>query len=266
MLSQSLWEDLQAIRQESPLIHNVTNYVVMQHSANCLLAVGASPVMTEAIQEVCEMTHLAGALVLNMGTLDSSWEARAQSALAASNDRDVPLVFDPVGAGATAYRTSSAKQLIETGAMTVIRGNAAEIASIGGQRGQLKGVDSLMESSRALPYCHQVAVPNECVVVASGAVDIVVDNTHQVCIRNGSPMMAQVTGMGCAASALIGAFLAVNDDPFLAAVHGMSLMGIAGEIAASKAEGPGTFGPAFIDTLHGLKGDTIQSLLRVEAL
>lgn len=258
-----VWADMVAIRAVAPLVHNVTNWVVMDLTANALLALGASPVMAHAVEEVEEMVALAGAVVLNMGTLDESWIASMAATLDAARKHGKPVVFDPVGAGATRLRTQTARRLVEAGGVSVIRGNASEIAALAGTAGRTKGVDSLDESLEVadaaaglLPLCD--------VVVISGEKDVVVARDRRCVLGNGCAMMTRVTGMGCTATVLVGAFLAVQPDPFLASAHAMAVMGIAGELARDISAGPGSLRMHFLDALYDLDKEKITSRLRVE--
>ncbi len=261
--STGLWNDLAAIRERGPLVHNVTNLVVMDFTANALLALGASPVMAHALQEVMDMTALAGAVVLNMGTLDDNWIASMLETLGAAREQGKPVVFDPVGAGATPFRTETARRLLEAGGISVVRGNASEIAALTGAAGRTKGVDSLDESlqvaevaANLTSYCDVVAI--------SGRKDVVVSRDQRCVLGNGCAIMTRVTGMGCTATALTGAFLAVQVDPFLAAAHALAVMGIAGEVANRQSDGPGSLRTHFLDALYNLDERTLASSLRVE--
>jgi hydroxyethylthiazole kinase len=261
--SAGIWQDIVAIRERGPLVHNVTNFVVMDFTANALLALGASPVMAHAPQEVADMAGLAGAIVVNMGTLDEHWIESMLAALAAARQHDKPVVFDPVGAGATAYRTETAQRLLEAGGISLVRGNASEIAALAGAAGRTKGVDSLDESlhvadaaANLLDFCN--------VVVISGAQDVIVSRDRRCVVNNGCAMMTRLTGMGCTATALTGAFLAVQSDPLLAGAHAMAVMGIAGEMAGLQSGGPGSLRVHFLDALHNLDESILASSLRVD--
>lgn len=243
---------LEKVRTASPLVHNITNYVVMNFSANVLLAAGASPVMAHAVEEVAEMVEIAGALVLNIGTLERSWNESMRVAAKAARLRERPIVLDPVGAGATPFRTHTALNLLEESPPTILRGNASEILALGNKVGQARGVDSLTESSAAEETARELARTFHTVVVVSGPVDYIVSADRTVRLHNGHPLMARVTGTGCACSALCGAFAAVEPDPFVAAVAAMATVSLAGELAAEKATGPGSFGVAFLDQLASL--------------
>lgn len=258
-----VWADVAAIRDTTPLVHNVTNYVVMDLTANALLALGASPVMAHAVDEVEEMAALAGAVVLNMGTLDDAWIASMTTALEAARKHGKPVVFDPVGAGATRLRTETAQHLLDPGGLSVIRGNASEIAGLAGATGRTKGVDSLDESVKMTGAAKSLAQFCDTVAI-SGERDVVVGRDRQCVLSNGCEMMTRVTGMGCTATAVTGAFLAVQSDPFLAAAHAMAVMGIAGELARDVSAGPGSLRMHFLDALYNLDEKTIAARLRVE--
>lgn len=252
LTAQNLCEDLQSVRTRAPLIHSITNFVVMNNTANALLAIGASPVMAHAIEEVEEMASLASALVVNIGTLDRQWVESMKAAMRTAQGRGIPIVLDPVGAGATAFRTQTCLQLIEQVPPTVIRGNASEIMALAGQSIKTKGVDSLATEKEAQSAAFALAEKYSCVVCVSGAIDLITDGVTKTLVRRGHAMMPRVTGLGCTATALIAAFCAVNKAPLAAAVHGMTVMGICGEIAAEKANGPGSLQVYFIDALYSL--------------
>lgn len=255
--------DLIAVRAANPLIHNITNFVVMQQTANALLALGASPVMAHAQEELHEMLQYAKALVLNIGTLDATWIKNMQYALTIANTRKIPVVLDPVGAGATTLRTQTALAFLTQGHIAVVRGNAAEILALAGEVITSKGVDSQYHSNEALQAGLLLAQKYKCVVVISGEQDLIISAEKNLGINNGDAMMSKVTGMGCTATALIGAFCAVNADVFQAAVSAMAVMGISGEIARENADGPGSLQQQFLDTLYLLQPEHITKRLKL---
>jgi hydroxyethylthiazole kinase len=263
---RDIWRDLEKIRAESPLIHNITNYVVMNSTANALLSIGASPVMAHAADEVEEMAGLASALVINIGTLSGPWIEAMFKAAGAARRKGIPIVLDPVGAGATGLRTKTALRLMDESGPAIIRGNGSEILALGQAKGETKGVDSRHGAEEALDAARAISKKYGCVVSVSGVVDIIVDGERTIRTANGHPLMPRVTGLGCAATALTGAFAAVNRSPFRAAAHAMAVMGIAGEIAAEKAAGPGSFQVHFLDALYVLGEDDIGSRLKVESV
>jgi len=257
--------DLRAVRERAPLVHNVTNFVVMQQTANALLALGASPIMAHAEAELDELLAHAGALVLNIGTLDAQWISAMERALAVAQGRALPVVLDPVGAGASRLRTETALRLLGRGGVTILRANASEILALAGAAGTTKGVDSTHSSDAAGDAAHDLAVRYGCAVVVSGVIDHCLDRTREVRVHNGVAMMARITGMGCTASALCGAFSAVTPDPLRAAVDAMAVMGVAGELALAAAQGPGTMAAGFFDALHQLELGELDRRLRVDA-
>jgi hydroxyethylthiazole kinase len=262
----ALVRDLDRIRAEAPLVHNITNFVVMEPTANALLALGASPVMAHAIEEMDEIVAIASAVVLNIGTLSPVWIEAMEMAGRAAARSEVPVVLDPVGAGASTYRTQTAAALLRKARPAVVRGNASEILTLAGEAGGARGVDSTAGADEAVEAAAALARggPDRPGTVASvsGAQDLITDGDRSVRILNDTPLMARVTGMGCTASALTGAFVAVNADPFEAAGHAMATMAVAGEIAMDRASGPGTFLAHFHDALHKLDASVLESRLR----
>jgi hydroxyethylthiazole kinase len=254
-------QSLGRIRERTPLIHNITNFVVMNDTANVLLALGASPVMAHAIEEVREMVAYAGALVLNIGTLEESWIEAMLVAGEEANVRGVPVVLDPVGVGATKLRTSATERIRSDVHVAVVRGNASELATIAGLEAKIRGVDAV-SSGDPVSAARLAAARFEGVAVVSGAVDYVADATRLAEIHNGHPLMGRITGSGCMATAITGAFLAVESDPFLAGVEAMIAFGIAGELAAERSAGPGTFRAHLIDAVAALDEATILARAR----
>ncbi len=261
--AETVWRDVNAIRCRAPLVHNITNFVVMNTTANALLSLGASPVMAHAAEEVEEMVGLASALVINIGTLSQTWIGSMAKAIPAAAARKIPIVFDPVGAGATRFRTDSCLSLMGLARPTVIRGNASEIMALAGAQVQTRGVDSGAEVDAAQEAARQLARHWQCVVVVSGASDLITDGETDVWVDNGHAMMPRVTGLGCTASALVGAFCAVNGQSLTAAAHAMITLGVCGELAAEVSAGPGSLQVAVIDALYGLDRQELGSRLRV---
>jgi hydroxyethylthiazole kinase len=259
---ESVWADLSAIRQQSPLVHNITNYVVMNTTANALLALGASPVMAHAEPEVEEMVGFAGALVINIGTLSDPWIRAMTAAARRAGEKGVPVILDPVGSGATGYRTRTARTLVDSFRPAIVRGNASEIISLCREELRTRGVDSADASDAALDAARVVQSRTGGAVCVTGRTDYIVGGPSPIAVSNGHPLMPRVTGLGCTASALCGAFAAVNPVFHLAAAHAMAVMGIAGEMAARTAMGPGSLQTAFIDSLYLLSEADIQEHLR----
>lgn len=254
-LAEAFWADLQAVRSQAPLVHNITNFVVMNYSANALLAVGASPVMAHAHDEVQDMAAIAGALVLNIGTLEPAWIRSMQLALARARERRVPVVLDPVGAGATPYRNRALGELLQSGAPSVVRGNGSEIMSVAGLAAATRGVDSSASSSEAVDAARALARDLKAVVCVSGADDHVLDaGGRWLSLANGDPWMTRVTGVGCSASALVGAFAAVQPDAWRATAAAMAVLGVVGELAAERTRAAGAgVGRLQLELLDGLQ-------------
>lgn len=251
----ALWADLQAVREHAPLVHSITNLVVMNFNANALLAVGASPVMAHAEEEVCDMVGIAQALVLNIGTLEPAWIRAMALALQAARAKGIPVVLDPVGTGATPYRNAALCGLLETGAPTVVRGNASEIMSVAGLAAVTRGVDSAASTHEAADAAQALARKLGAVVCVSGADDLVVDASgRRATLSNGHPWMTRVTGVGCSASALVGAFAAVQPDAWRATLAAMACLGVVGEMAVERTQAQGGgVGRLQIELLDGLQ-------------
>jgi hydroxyethylthiazole kinase len=248
---------LTRIRERKPLVHHITNAVVMNDTANITLAIGALPVMAHAVEEVEEMVSLAGALVLNIGTL---FPAQVEAMLRAgkkANEKDIPIILDPVGAGATRMRTETALRLLSAVRISVIRGNASEIGALIGVAGETRGVEAISVSGDRESIARNAARELGCAVAITGARDLVTDGTRLARIDNGHPLLATITGSGCMATSLIGAFLAVEVEPIAATVAGLVAMGLAGELAAPKAGGPGTFRSHLLDAVAALDEATM---------
>jgi hydroxyethylthiazole kinase len=262
--AEEIWSAVRAIREKAPVIHNITNYVVMNNTANALLALGASPVMAHAEEEVEEMVGIASALVINIGTLSPAWVRSMFRAAEAARKRKIPIVIDPVGAGATSYRTRTARELIRAVPPEIIRGNASEIMALLETNAKTKGVDSTASSDAAVAIGRELHEKCGSVICISGETDYTVGSAGIIKTRNGHVLMTRVTGLGCTASALCGAFAAVTADPAVAAAEAMAVMGIAGEIAFARSEGPGSLQLHFLDALYRLSAEDIERLLEIE--
>lgn len=254
---------MEEVRSRKPLVHHITNFVVMNPTANITLCAGALPVMAHAKEEVAEMTGSANALVLNLGTL---WPAQVESMLVAgqcANDREIPIVLDPVGAGATRLRTDSARLLLDRLSISIVRGNVAEMAVLIGREAKISGVESRGVVNDAVGVARQFAKGYGCVAVITGAVDVVSDGKRVICATNGDAMMGMVTGTGCMATSVVAAYAAVEKDHVNAAACALAVYGLAGEIAAEKAQGPGTFQMQLYDALAGLTEEAVLSGARI---
>ncbi len=257
-------EDLEKIRDAKPLVHHLTNYVVMNETANTTLAIGALPVMAHAQEEVEEMVSLADALVLNIGTLEPYWIESMILAAKKANELGVPVILDPVGAGATRLRTETAKRILNEVKISVVRGNAGEISILGGFGGKVKGVESEEAGGEVKEVAHNFSSEYGLVTAITGKVDIVTDGNRLYQVENGHEMLSRITGTGCMATTVIASFLGVEKDYLIAAIGGLVTFGIAGEKAAKGNEGkPGSFQVALFDSLANLSSNNIIEMGRV---
>ncbi|MBE0583424.1 MAG: hydroxyethylthiazole kinase [Desulfofustis sp.] len=258
-------ENLRTVRENKPLIHNITNFVVMNYTANVLLAAGASPVMAHAENEVEEMVGFAGALVLNIGTLSDAWLASMITAGKAATRLNTPIVLDPVGSGATRLRTGAAKTILAQTRVRIVRGNASEILSLSDSAAQTKGVDTVHGVDQAAAGAAELARSLDTTLAITGPIDLVTDGRRLVRVANGHPLMPFVTGTGCSASALVGAFAAVDDDPVTAAATALAFFGLAGEKAGATSRGPGSFMIALLDALYLISPDELAAGCRISS-
>ncbi len=257
-------KNLAAVREKKPLIHNITNYVVMNYTANALLSMGASPVMAHSPIEVEEMVAIANALVINIGTLSAEWVSSMITAGKKATQLGKPIILDPVGSGATAYRTLCSKKIIDETRLSVIRGNASEVLSLTSGNAKTKGVDSSHCVSDAAEAARHLAQTTQTVVAITGVQDMITDGRQTLRVSNGHSMMGKITGTGCAATAIIGAFLAVDNMPLTAAATALAFFGLAGEKAAETAAAPGTYMIALLDALYTVSPDQLKRGCRIE--
>ncbi len=254
---------LERVRRERPLVHLITNLVTMNVVADALRALGARPVMASACEEVAEVTAAANALVLNLGTPAPERLRAMRLSGELARARGIPIVFDPVGVGASRYRTTWARQFLMLVRPDVIRGNAGEVAALAGRTGTVSGVDTVVDASRGAgdldpaAEARQVAQRWKTTVASTGVPNWVSDELRAVAVENGHPFLPLVTGTGDMASALIGACLSVEGDSFVAAAGGLLALGLAGEHAGTEAHGPGSFRAALLDALHGLTAQQV---------
>ena len=251
------------VRERHPLVHHITNYVTVNDCANITICAGGSPVMADAREEVEEMAAVAGALVLNIGTLNMALVESMIAAGRMANERKIPVVLDPVGAGATRLRTESALRLLDEISVTILKGNAGEIGVLAGAEAQVRGVDSRGMTGDPVTIARNFARTAGITVVVSGATDIVTDGTHVLLVENGDPMMGRISGTGCMAASVIGAFAAVCCDPVSASAAALAAFGLAGERASAGARGPATFKVALFDELAALSPEDLAQGARI---
>ncbi|MFZ5631344.1 MAG: hydroxyethylthiazole kinase [Bacillota bacterium] len=271
-----LTEKVAALRERRPLIHHLTNYVVMNDCANMVLAAGGSPVMAHAPEEVAELAAVSGALVLNIGTLTTDWIEAMITAGRAANEAGAPVVLDPVGAGATRLRTDSCLRILQEVKVSVVRANASEAAVLAGQDARVKGVDAV--SGDGFAAARALARRFNLVAAVTGVLDYVSDGRRTYRIANGDAWLSRITGTGCMASSVVACFCAVEEDYLTAAASALAFYGAAGEIAAGKAPpdpgapapapptGPMAFKNALFDAVYSLPGEKAARLARVEAV
>ncbi|HEX3348362.1 MAG TPA: hydroxyethylthiazole kinase [Acetobacteraceae bacterium] len=256
---------LAAIRARGPLVHNITNIVAANTTANALLAIGASPAMVEGIEEVEEFVAIADSLVVNLGTMTVARAEAMRRAAAQAAAIARPWVLDPVAVGVLAYRTNLAADLLRF-RPTAIRGNGSEVLANAGEPGAGRGVDSGAASDTAIAAARRLAAHTGSVVAVTGAVDYITNGARTIACRNGHPMMTRVTAMGCTATAIVGACIAVEPDALAATAHGLAMIGVAGEIAAQRSRGPGSLQTELLDALYRLDAATLSARTRLEWL
>ena len=262
---QSICNNLNAIREKRPLVHSITNFVVMNETANATLCIGALPIMSHAIEEVEEMVGIASALVLNIGTLTPDWIDAMELAGKRANQLGIPVILDPVGAGATKLRTNSSKRLLDNVKVSIVRGNAGEIAALAGIASEVKGVESISASESTDQIAKKFASAFGCTAAITGVVDVVSDGKKVAKLNNGDAMLGKVVGTGCMSSVIVASFAAVDPDPFTAAIGGLTAFSIAGELAAEvSGSKPGTFHTELYNALAAISAEDIQSRAKVE--
>lgn len=244
--------DLCRVRESAPVVHCITNYVAMNINANALLAIGASPLMSACPEEMEDISAISASLCVNIGCIDMQQIEAMKRAVSAARNCRKPYVLDPVGVGASKLRKESCLLLTQLYCPTVIRGNASEILCLADACANAHGIDAANATAEALLPAQHLAKRCGCVVVVSGPSDLITDGERVESVNHGSPLMRSVTAMGCTASALTSAFLAVQPDPFVAAQEAMLLMGLAGEQAAVGNPAPGSFAMRFIDALYNI--------------
>jgi hydroxyethylthiazole kinase len=245
------------IKEKKPLIHQITNFVVMNDTANITLHIGALPVMAQAKEEMNEMTAIAGALVLNIGTLQADWVDSMKLAGKKANSLNIPVILDPVGAGATTYRTNTSLDLLNNLKISVLRGNSGEIGAISGAGGKVRGVENVGSLENPEIVALALAKKYGCVVAISGKCDIIADSKNVYFVKNGHELLTTLTGTGCMMTAVIGAFCGVEKDYALATACAFAVYGLAAELAAKKAKGPGSFKVEFFDAIYNITPEAI---------
>lgn len=258
----------ESVRSQVPLVHCITNYVTVNDVANALLACGGSPIMADDIGEVADITSISNALVLNIGTLNARTVASMVKAGQTANEKGIPVVLDPVGAGASALRNETTRELVEKVRFAVIRGNLSEMPFIAGLEVSTRGVDSSEADSDNDPVAvaKAVASAHGCIAAITGAEDVVTDGQRVAKIQNGVPQMGKITGTGCMLSGVVGAYVGACQDRFQAVVAAVASMGIAGEMSLDKEghKGTGSLHIGIIDALSQIDDDTIEKRGKIQ--
>jgi hydroxyethylthiazole kinase len=270
-LKKSVVIAFEAIKQQKPLIHHITNYVVMNQTANATLHLGASPVMAHATEEVEQMINICQALVLNPGTLSEHWIKAMLLAGHAANKKGIPIVFDPVGMGATEFRTLTFEQLTNSLQLQIIKGNSGEIGRLHGDHTvDVRGVDSVTGVVDPAATVRDLAAKfnGHTVVALSGKTDYVSDGQRIVGVANGSERLSLLTGMGCTVTALMGCFAAVTKDYLVAAIGGFAVMGVCAELAdkQTRDKGPASFQVALFDQFAMLTSDELEQHMNINII
>lgn len=254
---------LDRIRKEKPVIHHLTNWVTIYDCAQVVKTLGASPVMAHAREEVAEMAAIASALVLNIGTLALEFVEAMKLAARSANEKGIPVVLDVCGAGATKFRDHKCLELLNEVRISIVKGNASEIARIAGESVKTRGVDAAEIKQDLIELAGRLSRERRCIVAVTGKEDIITDGHTTYLVANGHPMMPHVVGTGCMAASVIATFAAVEKDLALAAASGLVCFGVAAELAAQKAKGPAAFKAELFDRLYQLDKKTIERMQAV---
>lgn len=255
---------LKKIRTQKPVIHHLTNWVTIYDCAQVVKVLGASPVMAHAPEEMDDMTGIASALVLNIGTLTVDFVESMKKAVVRANQKNIPVVLDVCGAGATRLRDEKCFELLDAGQISVIKGNASEIARMRGLSVQTRGVDAGSFNDDWKDIAVNLAKARRSIVVMTGREDIITDSRQTYIVKNGDAMMANIVGTGCMAASVIGTFAAVEPDLCCAAVAGLVCFEIAAEHAVKRSGGPGTFKEQLFDAIYHLTKDDLLKEQKVE--
>lgn len=266
MKKQQLSQLFSLVREKRPLVHHITNYVTVNDCANITLCAGGAPVMADAAEEAGEMAAVAGALVLNIGTLNRVQVESMELAGSMANERKIPVILDPVGVGATQYRTKTARKLLDTLDIAIVKGNAGEIGVLAGAEGRVRGVDSHGLAGNPVAIAQEFAKSSGLTVAMSGATDIVTDGKHTLLVENGHAMMGSISGTGCMVASVTGVFAAESKDMILSSAAAFAAFGIAGERAAACARGPFSFRTALFDELAALTPEDLARTARIRTV
>lgn len=261
----NLKRDFAILKERKPLVHHITNYVAMNDSANAVLAIGASPIMAHAHSELSELVSSANSLLINIGTLDDYW-IQSMHIACRTADKKIPILLDPVGAGATRLRTIIALQILSEYSVSAVKGNYGEMMSLMGEENAVKGVDSLSLSFDVVAGAmRDFSVIHNTIAIATGERDIISDGKDTYIIKNGTPKLGSITASGCMLGSVIASFMAVQKNPLIASIEGVAVYNIAGEMA-ERARGVGSFRSALLDALSTISAKDVEERLKIEKL
>lgn len=260
----NVYELLEKIKKKKPLVHHITNWVTIYDCANITRAIGALPVMAHAKEESADMASIASSLVLNIGTLTPEFVDSMIHAGKSAKKKKIPIVLDAVGVGATKLRDDKAFEILDNIKVDIIKGNSSEIARLAGENVQTKGVEATKVEANLIEIAKKLAKYRKATVVITGKEDIITDGTLTYLVKNGHDMMASIVGTGCMVASVIGSFVAIEKNYAKAATAALISFGIAGELAAKKSKGPGSYKENFYDEIFNLDKDKINSLKNFE--
>jgi len=256
---------LNDVKRKMPLIHVITNYVVMNDNANALLSFGASPAMVMSPEEAYDFTAISNALYVNIGSINNEIKQAIINSVSSASVHKIPVILDPVGCAAIKSRIDFVKMLLKLGSISIIKGNGGEIKALSGKNANVKGVDSL-DDNGIMEACIKLAQKTNTVVVSTGKEDYISDGKKVVIVKNGTPLFAKITGAGCTLGAIMSATSAVSDDKIIAALTALLAVNIAGELAEKECKLPGTFRAKFINNLYIINPDIIKKHANFEVL
>ncbi len=259
-------ENLKKIREQRPLVHHITNWVTIYDCANIVRTIGGLPVMAHAPEEAGQMTSIASALVLNIGTLTVDLVKSMIIAGRKANEKKIPVILDVVGAGATDFRTDKSKEILDNVKISILKGNSSEIGTIAGAEAETRGVEAISLKGNPLEIAKKLAAREKLTVVITGEEDIISNGKDSYICENGHPMMGCFVGSGCMASSAIGTFASIEKDCAVASLNALSLLGIAGEVAAKNAKGPASYKEMLMDEIYNIDENTIKIMERTEKI
>lgn len=257
-------EYMKNVREKKPLVHHITNYVTVNDCANITICAGGSPVMTDAKKDVVDMVSISSAVVLNIGTLNPETVESMIIAGQEANDKGIPVVFDPVGVGATKYRTDVAQSIMNKVKISVIKGNSGEIGVLSNTGGKVRGVDSVTDLENSMDSVRKLFNETGAIIAMTGETDYVCDSKTIFKLNNGHEYLECVSGTGCMVASVIGCYVAANEVTAESVASAISVFSIAGEIAAVDTKGPGSFKPKIFDALYNLTSDEVSSRIKLK--